>query len=542
MTSPALDFADRRAVGKYQLLAELARGGMGNVSLAAANGPGGFQKLVVLKELKPEFCHDETYVSMFMDEARLAARLTHTNIVQTFEVGSDGDRHFMVMEFLDGRSLHRLSRPPQGILPVGAHLRILAEALLGLHYAHELRGFDGEPLGIVHRDIGPLNIFVTFEGQTKILDFGIAKTVDSSMETRAGVLKGRVAYMAPEQARGARVDRRADIYSAGVMIWEAAANTRLWSGKTEVEILMHVVSDRPPSLRTVAPDAPADLEAICSRAMAPNPADRYSTASELLKDLDAHLARRSDAMSTREIGALMNRAFRAERAKTSEIVEQGLMRMATGSRSGVMPVFQGRFVDARNDSGDLPVDMGSLSSLPTAQRSVSRPWEGTRSFVDALAPNTPLKRWRIATVMAIAAAFVSIAVHRVQQSGSTAKLESPPPAAALPATRLEAMVAPPSATHSPAPSSTQAPVLPDDVHLARPGPPPSDWREPAWREPPARRPAFGKATPVDSVHRVAPTDTPASVTSLAPTHGDVDPAGGHAPLRPIVTSNPYGVP
>jgi serine/threonine-protein kinase len=514
---------------------------MGNVSLAVTNCPGGFQKLVVLKELKPEFYRDPTYVSMFMDEARLAARLTHPNIVQTFEVGSDGNHHFMVMEYLDGRSLHRLSRPPQGILPVGAHLRVLAEALLGLHYAHELRGFDGEPLGIVHRDIGPLNIFVTFEGQTKILDFGIAKTVDSSMETRAGVLKGRVAYMAPEQARGAKVDRRADIYSAGVMIWEAAANTRLWSGKTEVEILMHVVSDRPPSLRSVAPHAPADLEAICSRAMAPNPADRYSTASELLSDLDAHLARRSDAMTTREIGALMNRAFRAERAQTSEIVEQRLTRMASGSQSGVMPVFQGRFVDSRADSGDLPVDMGSLSSLPTTQRSSSRPWEGTRSFVDALAPNTPLKRWRMATVTAIAVAVASFAVHQVQRSGSTAKTESWGPAPAQPAARLEATVAP-SAARSPAPSNVQAPVSPDDVPLARPASAPSTSREPAWRETGARRPAVYKPPPIETIHHAAPGDSPATSTNTVPIHGDVDPAGGHAPLRPIVTSNPYGVP
>jgi serine/threonine protein kinase len=539
MTSNALDLGDQRAIGRYQLLAELARGGMGNVYLAVTHGPGGFQKLVVLKDLKPEFCHDQTYVSMFMDEARLTARLTHPNIVQTFEVGSDGNHHFMVMEYLDGRSLHRLSRPPQAILPVGAHLRIVAEALLGLDYAHELRGFDGEPLGIVHRDIGPLNIFVTFEGQTKVLDFGIAKAADSSMETRAGVLKGRVAYMAPEQARGAKVDRRADIYSAGVIIWEAAARRRLWSGKTEVEILTHVLTERPPSLRSVAPDAPADLEAICSRAMAPNQADRYPTASALLSDLDAHLARRSDAMTSREIGALMNQAFRAERAQTSEFVEQTLMRMAGGSRSGVMPVFQRRFVDSRADSGDLPVDMGSLSSLAPVQGTSSRPWEGTRSFVDAVAPNTPLKRWRMAAVLAIAATLASFAIHQVQRGGSIAKSEARAPALAPTPVPVRAV---PSAGPSPVPTTLPAPVSLDDIPPVGAAPNPSSGREPTWREPAVRRPAFIRATLPEPVHRVPAGDAPAAASNAAPARAEVDPAGGHTPLRPIVVSNPYGVP
>ena len=191
---------------------------MGIVHLAASHGPGGFNKLLVVKELKPELSRDDTYVSMFLDEARLAARLAHPNIVQTIEVGSEGSRHYMVMEFLDGRSLHRTIRRfrDHGGLPLGAHLRVIAESLLGLHHAHELVDFDGQPLDIVHRDVSPLNVFVTFDGQTKVIDFGIAKSVDSSLETKTGILKGRVAYMAPEQAWGQEVDRRADVYSAGV--------------------------------------------------------------------------------------------------------------------------------------------------------------------------------------------------------------------------------------------------------------------------------------------------------------------------------------
>jgi len=208
-----------------------------------SKAPRDFEKLVVVKELKPEMCDDEVFVTMFLEEARLAARLIHPNIVQTNEVGTDGSRHFMVMEFLDGRSLHRCCRQfvDRDQFAIGAHLRIIAETLHGLHHAHELTDYDGRWLGIIHRDVSPLNVFVTFDGQTKLLDFGIAKAADSSLETRTGILKGRIAYMAPEQAMGATTDRRADIYSIGVMIWEAAAGRRMWQSMSDVQVLGHML-------------------------------------------------------------------------------------------------------------------------------------------------------------------------------------------------------------------------------------------------------------------------------------------------------------
>jgi serine/threonine-protein kinase len=326
-------------IGKYHLIAELARGGMGIVHLAAAHGPGGFNKLLVIKELKPELSGDPSYVAMFLDEARLAARLTHPNIAQTMEVASDGDRHYMVMEFLDGRSFHRLGRRFRGLstFTVGAQIRIIADSLLGLHHAHELQDFDGRPLGVVHRDVSPLNVFVTFDGQTKLLDFGIAKSVHSTLQTQAGILKGRIAYMAPEQAWGHKVDRRADVYSAGVMIWEAAAGRRLWQGMTDMETLTSVLRDTPPGLRKVRPDAPADLDAICARAMARRPEDRYETAAALFDALEKHLATRSDAMAMREIGALAARTFAEERRRVKGLIEETMLRMQSGLRSGVMP-------------------------------------------------------------------------------------------------------------------------------------------------------------------------------------------------------------
>ncbi|MDP9001271.1 MAG: serine/threonine protein kinase [Myxococcota bacterium] len=348
-------------IGRYHLVAELARGGMGNVYLATTQGPGGFSKLLVIKELKPELSDDETYVSMFLDEARLAARLHHPNIVQTNEVASEGGRHFMVMEFLDGRSLHRIGKRFAGNFPVAAHLRVIGEALRGLHYAHELCEFDGKSLGIVHRDVSPLNVLVTFDGQAKILDFGIAKTVDSSLETKIGVLKGRVAYMSPEQAEGAKVDRRADIFSAGVMLWEAAAGRRLWPGMSEVEILTEVVQGRVPSLVSVRSDAPEDLQRICARAMMRDRDDRYATALELVHDIERHLAQRADAVTMREVGALVGQAFADERRKTNVLIEEAGTRVRKGP-SRVMPALQPPVAGTPSNVGLPYGELRSLSS------------------------------------------------------------------------------------------------------------------------------------------------------------------------------------
>jgi serine/threonine-protein kinase len=180
------------SLGKYTPLAELAHGGMARVRLAALQGPGGFNKLVVLKELRLDFAEDAEFVAMFLDEARLAARLNHPNIVQTNEVGRSHKTCFMAMEYLDGQSLVAMLRRAQrtGGLPIGVAARIASEACGALHYAHELRDYDGTPLQVVHRDVSPQNVFLTYGGVTKLVDFGIAKSVNRNVETSTGVLKG----------------------------------------------------------------------------------------------------------------------------------------------------------------------------------------------------------------------------------------------------------------------------------------------------------------------------------------------------------------
>ncbi|MBS2012394.1 MAG: serine/threonine protein kinase [Deltaproteobacteria bacterium] len=319
------------AVGKYRLILELARGGMGNVYLAVALGPAGFNKLFVVKELKPDLLQEQGFLEMFLDEARLAARLNHPNVVQTNEVNVDGGRAFLAMEYLEGQSLvrvrSRLTKTDR--LPLDAHLRVLAEACRGLHYAHTLREFDGSPLHVVHRDVSPHNIFVTYDGQVKIVDFGVAKAVTSSHETGVGVMKGKLPYMAPEQVTGAPMDARVDVFAMGVCLWEAVANRRMWDQTRTETILGKLITGEIPKLVDVMPDAPPQLVEIVDRATAASPDARFPSAEALRVAIEGYLAqtRTGDPGVLRDLGATMMEAFAPERAQVDSAVAEQLRRL-----------------------------------------------------------------------------------------------------------------------------------------------------------------------------------------------------------------------
>lgn len=322
-------------IGKFRLIAELGRGGMSEVYLAIVAGPAGFNKLVVIKLIKGELAEDPDFISMFLEEARLSARLSHPNVVQTNEVGEFGGRYFIAMEYLEGqpysRILHRLGRD-RG-LPLGMSLRILTDVLAGLQYAHDLADFDGSPLGVVHRDVTPHNVFVTYDGQVKVVDFGIAKAMNSSHETRTGMLKGKVGYMAPEQAKGERVDRRADIFSVGVMLWEAAVGRRLWKGLNEVQVLHQLLSGEIPSPRSMRPDISTKLESIIMKALAVDRNHRHGSAAELQAELEELMDSGNERSTLREVGRLVSSTFEEERRKLKGIIEQQVAKsqmLATG--------------------------------------------------------------------------------------------------------------------------------------------------------------------------------------------------------------------
>jgi serine/threonine-protein kinase len=336
--------------GRYVPILELGRGGMADVKLAVARGPAGFNKLVVIKALLANIEEDPDFVAMFLDEARLAARLNHPNVVQVNEVGEENGRYFLAMEYLDGQPLQRvLARAAKRgeAFPRAMWLRILCDALGGLHYAHELKEFDGTPLNVVHRDVTPENVFITYDGVVKLVDFGIAKAVGRTVETKMGVVKGKIGYLSPEQARAghAVIDRRTDIFAAGVMIWEAAAVRRFWAGANEMEVIHRLNQGLyDPSPRSVRPDVPEALDAICRKALAHDIEQRYATAAELQKDLDLYLTSGAEPrVTSRDAAEWIAERFKGERAKAQSAIEQALTELkrdgavSTGSHPAPLP-------------------------------------------------------------------------------------------------------------------------------------------------------------------------------------------------------------
>jgi serine/threonine-protein kinase len=322
-------------VGRYRILSELGRGGMSNVYLAVAHGPGGVNKLVVLKALLPDLSAEPYALTMFLDEARLAAQLNHPNVVQTYEVGTEGDRHVIVMEYLEGQSLSIvIKRSDQAgtPLPLALHLRVIVSALEGLHYAHELRAYDGSLLQLVHRDISPQNVFVTYDGQVKVLDFGIAKAASSSTHTATGIVKGKIAYMAPEQTIGDSVDRRADIFSVGCMLWAAATGRKLWKDTPDVHIMRRVINGDIPTPQSANPACDDELNAIVMKALAVDPNQRYQSALELQQELELYCEGLEPAKQ-KDIARHVATLFADKRAELKALVERQLALVGTEETS-----------------------------------------------------------------------------------------------------------------------------------------------------------------------------------------------------------------
>jgi serine/threonine-protein kinase len=305
---------------KYQLLMELGKGGMGVVHLAMSRGPQGFTKLLVLKIMRRELLGEPELLQMFLEEARISARLAHPNIVHVFEVGEHEGCPCIVMEYLEGQPLSSmLVRAPEKP-PLPLHLQVLAKALTGLHAAHELRDYDGTSLKLVHRDVSPHNVFVLFDGQVKVLDFGIAKAVGSEVETRTGSPKGKIRYMSPEQLIRDPLDRRADVFSVGVLMWEALARRRMWGEMEEGEVTRALLNRKIP----VLPDnlaIPAELRAICARALEPDPADRYPTAEAFQRELEKYLQGLPEPCGADELGAFLRTQFGDLRQATKKLID-----------------------------------------------------------------------------------------------------------------------------------------------------------------------------------------------------------------------------
>jgi serine/threonine protein kinase len=435
-------------LGKYQLVAEIARGGMGVVSLAVSHGPARFSKLLVVKELKPELVEDSSFLEMFLEEARLAARLNHPNIVQTYEVGAEGTRHFMVMDYLEGVTLAGILRKKSDAFTLPMHIRVLCETLQALDYAHTLKDFDGTPLGIVHRDATPQNVFVTFDGTVKLVDFGIAKALDSSVETRAGVLKGKPAYMAPEQVAGDS-DARADVFSVGVMLWEAIVGRRMWHKKGDVEVLTNIIKGQIPTLRETKPDAPAELIRICDRAIAKSRDERYASAAALHADLETYLTTTKSDVSTRDVTKVVAGLFATEREVTRSVIEQHIASLKSGKEPAKLPSFRPQLDDPTlTPSGATPRRLADArSATPASSPSLAGTPAGTAipsSATDVLGRDVASNRKRALIGVIGIALLIAAGGFAALRSGSS-RTDNASTNAAAPATVAPTFVVP--ATH-----------------------------------------------------------------------------------------------
>ncbi len=273
--------------GRYFLTQKIALGGMAEIFRAKSVGAEGFEKIVVVKRILPHFCEDESFVTMFQDEARVAAHLNHANVVQIFDFDQVDGLYYIAMEYVEGQDLKRVldfgakNGPP---LSIAQAVLIMIEAGQGLDYAHK-REVDGQPLNIIHRDISPHNMMVSYNGEVKIMDFGIAKAASRSTKTRVGTVKGKCAYMSPEQARGRPLDGRSDLFALGVCLWEMLSGKRLFVGESDFETLNNVLKAEVPSLTEMNPEVPPDLDKIVQRSLAKEREDRQKDVAEFVGDL-----------------------------------------------------------------------------------------------------------------------------------------------------------------------------------------------------------------------------------------------------------------
>ncbi len=309
MTSPG---ATSQSGLRYRPIIALGHGGMADVLLSVGRGPSGFNKLVVLKTMRKELVFEPEMRQMFLEEARLSARLSHPNVVQVYEV-VDTILPCIIMEYLDGQTMAALLREAGERYSMPLQLKVISETLTGLHYSHELKDYDGKPLNIVHRDVSPQNVLITYDGTVKVLDFGIAKAADGTSRTSTGVVKGKVNYMPREQLLNEPTDRRADVYAVGCLLWHAAAGEKLWGQMPDGEIMRALIEGKIPKPSEKRPVDPR-LEAIVMKALAAEPEDRYDTALQLRQAVDQYLADNSPQVTMREVGDLVSEVFAEQHA------------------------------------------------------------------------------------------------------------------------------------------------------------------------------------------------------------------------------------
>jgi eukaryotic-like serine/threonine-protein kinase len=468
-------------VGRYALHDRIASGGMATVYLGRLLGPVGFSRTVAIKRLHPHLLGDPSFADMFADEAKLAARVRHPNVVPTVDVLNADGELLLVMEYVDGESLSKLFKLTKKDMPRPIAVAVVSEMLHGLHAAHEAQSEDGEPLGIVHRDVSPQNVLVGADGVARLLDFGIARAHGRMTNTREGDVKGKLAYMAPEQVRCEVITRRTDVFAAGVVLWELLTGQRLFAsdndGATIEKILVGWVA--PPS--SIVKDVPASLDAIALRALDPNPEKRFATAREMAVALEDALPRALGRDVAAWVEKVARKDLEARRLRVANIERTSDRALAVAAPAQSSPKqLERTVVERKSDPPAAPFDMTWL----VATRPVTAPMPITR-------------RPRFAVHAIAAVAFVIILLGVGVRSIATARAtpRTPVDEAAQQQPAQVQPVAPAASTASSQVASASAATAPAaDSPAARPAAKPKPVPSPS---PPARKPAWhaGKGAP-----------------------------------------------
>ncbi|HEX5657848.1 MAG TPA: protein kinase [Polyangiales bacterium] len=499
-------------LGRYRLVREIASGGMATVNLAVTEG---LDKLVALKIIHPHLAQEESFVRMFLDEARLSSAISHRNVCNVFDFGEADGRFYIAMDYLSGQSLRDVLRrlrktdlqmEPRKLAVYVAYMT--AEACEGLHAAHELHNSEGKPLNVVHRDVSPHNLFVTYDGNVSVVDFGIARASDRIQSTATGVLKGKFSYMAPEQMRQLEIDRRADIWALGVVLWESLTLQRLFVRSSQADTVMSVMMDRvrPPS--ELKPDIPRELDTIALKAIARNPAQRYTTAREMGRELMKFCRESGVMVGPIEIEHMMEKLFEKEIQDNKTLTRKA---KSSGQESGVwMDVTPSGFGRVRSSgamekgkwttnppSANVVVGDGTGSTAMRIQAgSLSAPAIEARTTAHPDVTNAPQQRKKpVMWIGAVAAAALALAVWGVARRTDEPAIASVPPAVTpvTPEPQL-GVQAPPSVQPQPAlPEAAQQ----RDAAAPEMAPPPTSVpaRAQPLRRAPAPRPVARAAGP-----------------------------------------------
>jgi serine/threonine-protein kinase len=430
----------RQRVDRYELMGEIASGGMATVYLARLTGMGGFQRFVAMKRLHPHLAGEKEFVEMFLDEARIAARIHHPNVVPILEVGASQVGYYLVMEYVEGDTLARLLARAASSgkkLPVSIALRIAIDMLSGLNAAHDLHDDQNQPVNLVHRDVSPQNVLVGQDGIARITDFGVARAASRLTATRVGQLKGKIAYMAPEQAAGSEeLDRRADVFSSGIVIWEALAQKRLFKAENEAATLSRVIAEPVPLLFQVTPQVSKEVSGVVMRSLERDRDKRYPSCAAFADALEAAAALKDKVASPRELAAYVNEVMGQEIAQQRDNVRAWLAHSEpTGSAVPELP------------SGIIP-----SSSVSAAAFSIPGYLEASRSGVTgSLSTVQQPKRSRVPLVLGALLLFGLLGAGGFMLTRSARSVGA---AAPQPPVEQKPAVAAPSAAPAPAAEAT----------------------------------------------------------------------------------------